>query len=182
MLKPSEWDEKYSGYLFKYALSKVNDYELARDLVQETFLSGLEMVDRFEQKSSELTWLTAILKYKIFLVYRRKAANIIELRDESPHPTLNELQADVPIFTWHPNNSFVSDPLVVKEFHRHLHQSVYKLPTLWQSVFYMKYCNEDTSDIICSKLNLSPANYWVICHRTRLSLRSLFLKHWTAIV
>ncbi len=44
---------------------RVNDVDLAKDLVQETFISGLKSIDKFEGKSSVKTWLVAILKRKI---------------------------------------------------------------------------------------------------------------------
>jgi RNA polymerase sigma factor (sigma-70 family) len=178
MLKPNEWNEKYTGYLLKYALTKIHDRELARDLVQDTFLSGLEMISRFENKSSEMTWLTAILKYKIFMIYRKQAADVVQLSQEFPHPTLNYLPGQ-----HHDLKSLAhfydhNDPLIAKEFYYRLRHSVNSMPRVWQSVFTMKYCDGESTDLICETLKLSPSNYWIICHRTRLNLKSGFLKYW----
>src|SRR5258708_39575098 len=76
-LNPHQWVEAHVDYLYAYAITRINDEEQARDLVQETFLAALEKVNTFEGKSSERTWLTAILRYKIIDVYRKKSSQII---------------------------------------------------------------------------------------------------------
>ena len=75
-LEPRNWVATHADYLYAYAIARINDEEQAKDLVQETFLAALQKVDKFEGKSSERTWLTAILKYKIIDVYRRKSSGL----------------------------------------------------------------------------------------------------------
>src|ERR1700709_468785 len=75
-LNPHRWVELHADYMFNYAITRINDEELAKDLVQETFLAALEKVDKFEGKSTERTWLTAILKNKIIDVYRKKSSGL----------------------------------------------------------------------------------------------------------
>lgn len=67
------------NYLYHYARKKLNDPALIQDLIQDTFLVALESHDRFEHRSSELTWLTAILKHKIYRVYRSKARAFVSI-------------------------------------------------------------------------------------------------------
>ncbi|WP_410479267.1 sigma factor [Pedobacter nototheniae] len=43
---------------YHFAFSRLRDEEIARDLVQDTFLAALQQVSRFEGKSSEKIWLT----------------------------------------------------------------------------------------------------------------------------
>lgn len=72
-IDPQHWVANHSDYLYSYVSTRINDDEQAKDLVQETFLAALEKVFRFEGRSSERTWLTAILKNKVVDVYRRKS-------------------------------------------------------------------------------------------------------------
>jgi len=37
-IDPNHWITLYSDYLFNYTISRVNDREIAKDLVSETFL------------------------------------------------------------------------------------------------------------------------------------------------
>ena len=62
---PSNWVKEHADYLYAFAFARISDVERAKDLVQDTFLAGLEKLNRFEGKSSIRTWLTAILKNKI---------------------------------------------------------------------------------------------------------------------
>src|ERR1700753_2077085 len=75
-LNPHQWVANYADYLYSYALARINDEEQARDLVQETFLAALQRVHAFEGRSSERTWLTAILKNKIIDVYRKRSQGL----------------------------------------------------------------------------------------------------------
>ncbi|MCB0434237.1 MAG: RNA polymerase sigma factor, partial [Mangrovimonas sp.] len=70
-LNPDTWIDKYSDYLFNYTISRVNDREIAKDLVQETFFAGLKSMKNFKGEASESTWLISILKRKIIDHYRK---------------------------------------------------------------------------------------------------------------
>jgi RNA polymerase sigma-70 factor (ECF subfamily) len=73
---PSTWVDAHGDRLFRYALSRVRDASSAEDLLQETFLAALKSRDRFKGDSSELTWMTGILRNKIFEFYRRQAKDV----------------------------------------------------------------------------------------------------------
>src|ERR1700712_607895 len=76
-LQPQHWVSAHADYLYAFTRARIADEEQAKDLVQETFLAALQRVDKFEGKSSERTWLTAILKNKIIDVYRKKSAVVV---------------------------------------------------------------------------------------------------------
>ena len=40
-LQPNTWVDAYADYLFNYAVGRVSDEEIAKDLIQETFIAGL---------------------------------------------------------------------------------------------------------------------------------------------
>lgn len=84
---PSGWVDAYGDRLFRYALSRVRDEGAAEDLVQETLLAALKSRDRFKGESSELTWMTGILRNKLFELYRRQAKEVPLLpSDEDADP------------------------------------------------------------------------------------------------
>ena len=70
MLKPGTWIEEYADYLYHYAIVRLNDHDLANDLIQETFFSGLRSTKNFKGFATERTWLVSILKRKIIDYYR----------------------------------------------------------------------------------------------------------------
>src|SRR6195952_3125827 len=73
---PHQWVKAHADYLYAYTIARIRDEDQAKDLVQETFLAALEKVGNFEGKSSERTWLTAILRNKIIDVYRKRSSGL----------------------------------------------------------------------------------------------------------
>jgi RNA polymerase sigma-70 factor (TIGR02943 family) len=182
-LRPHQWVESHADYLYAYTITRISDYEQAKDLVQETFLAALEKVNTFESKSSERTWLTAILRNKIVDVYRKKSTVLVTT---DIHQAEQE-QAD--FFNaddghWNAERAPRSfgiddhDPVIKKEFNQILQKCMQKLPVLWLSVFTMKHIDDLTTDIICMELKVTAANFWVIIHRTKLNLRACLQKNW----
>jgi RNA polymerase sigma-70 factor, ECF subfamily len=70
--------------LFAFALRSVRRQDLARDLVQETYVAALENKAPFEGRSKLRTWLVGILSRKIVDHYRKTRREI--LTDIPPEP------------------------------------------------------------------------------------------------
>ena len=179
---PNSWVKNYADYLYSYACTRLDDNEIARDLVQETFLAALEGWEKFDRRSSEKTWLTAILKNKIFDVYRKKSstsnrqtisinsAASDEFFEESGHWKEGQ----------YPEAFGIEEPIALenKEFDDILKSCMKKLPPLWKSVFTMKHIDEESSENICAQLELTSSNFWVISHRAKVSLRDCLQRNW----
>ncbi|TBO42897.1 sigma-70 family RNA polymerase sigma factor [Pedobacter kyonggii] len=178
---PLSWVEKYADYLYGFAMSRIRDEDVAKDLVQDTFLAGLQRLDGFEGNSKEKTWLTAILKNKIADFYRKRSSN--NLKVISAEETVQDF-FDAESGHWTEKDyprAFgleVDNPLMVKELGAILNDCLAKLPGLWFSVFSMKHMDDLASELICTELKLSTANFWVIMHRTKLNLRACLQKNW----
>lgn len=181
-LHPHEWVKKHADYLYAYSITRINDEEKAKDLVQETFLAALERADKFEGKSNERTWLTAILKNKIVDVYRKRSAVVMvdvqsaerEQQDFFEHENGHWKTDHAPQPFGIENN----DPLHHKEFNQVLQRCMQKLPALWMSVFTMKHIDDEPTERICTELKVSAANFWVIIHRAKVNLRACLQKNW----
>ncbi len=65
------WLEEHGDALFRYALTRLPEREVAEDVVQETFLAALRARESYSGQASERTWLTGILKHKILDCYRK---------------------------------------------------------------------------------------------------------------
>ncbi len=176
-LQPQLWVSRYADYLYSYALRRLNDEERARDLVQETFLAALERTGDFRGHSSERTWLTAILKYKVIDVYRkqsRTASTVSEGTEFFESETHHWKEEHWP----QPFGVEEHDPLHNKELIGVLQKCMQRLPPMWLSVFRMKHLDEEETGQICAALRLTPANFWVIIHRAKVNLRSCLQKNW----
>ncbi|MBB5634597.1 RNA polymerase sigma-70 factor (ECF subfamily) [Pedobacter cryoconitis] len=185
VIDPTRWVENHADYLFSYAITRINDEEQARDLVQETFLAALERIDKFEGRSSERTWLTSILKNKVIDVYRKKSSGLNKITTSLDAEPQDQDFFDATDGHWnktHRPQAFgieEHDPLMSKELNSILQKCMQKLPALWLSVFTMKHMDDETTDLICAELKVSPSNFWVIIHRAKLNLRACLQKNWT---
>lgn len=179
-INPHQWVYKYADFLYGYAFSRINDEEQARDLVQETFLAALESIEKFEGRSSEKTWLTSILRNKIFDIYRARTSGLRNVALCEAYPRFFN-QADG---HWkvecRPKEFFVQDedPIESKEFNSILQKCLKKLPASWITAFKMKFMDEENAKDICKELKVTASNYWVIIHRVKVNLRACLQKYW----
>lgn len=183
-IDPHKWVSKHADYLYAYTITRINDEEQARDLVQETFLAALEKVHNFEGRSSERTWLTSILKNKIIDVYRKKSSAFAKRVDVIEAEEQQQDFFDQADGHWKPAHAPQAfgieqyDPLHGKEFTSILQKCMQKLPALSSAVFTMKHMDDETTEFICSELKVTQSNYWVIIHRAKINLRACLQKNW----
>ena len=70
--------------MFSYVMTLSRNQDLAEEITQKTFVKALTSYDKFENKSSEYTWLCAIAKnmYIDYVRMQKKAENIPPLEVE----------------------------------------------------------------------------------------------------
>lgn len=74
----TELVRRYQGRLRQQAFKILRDWALAEDMVQDTWLIALASVDRFQGRSTLLSWLTGIVINRA-RDYRRKQARLLKL-------------------------------------------------------------------------------------------------------
>lgn len=177
-LQPEKWVDNYADYLFNYAVGRVSDNELAKDLVQETFIAGLNSAKNFKGDAAERTWLIAILKRKVIDQYRKKNSKkgkaevrINFTRDEAEGDWLEENVADPFIMGG-------DDNLENQELGLAIENCIEKLPRKQAAVFKMKTVQGMSTEDICNVLEINPSNLWVIIHRARTALMECLNESW----
>jgi RNA polymerase sigma-70 factor (ECF subfamily) len=178
-LNPYKWIDNYADYLFYYAVVRVNDSDLAKDLVQETFFAGLKSAKNFEGKATERTWLVSILKRKVIDHYRKINSNKgkAEVRMNFYEGGENEgswIEERVPQ-SW--DNESEKD-IENEELKTQLDRCISKLPEKYAMVFRMKTIQEFETEEICKELDITASNLWVIIHRARTQLRKCMEDNW----
>ena len=162
--------DEHSDYLLSFAMSKLRDIELAKDLVQDTLLSAIMNIESFENRSKIRTWLTSIINRKI-IDYWRKA----ETRYTDPVSRFFDQDSDSK--NWIENQSANSSmDNIEKEIEKtetlgELNDCLDGLPNKWRGIMASKYLEQKESDIICKDFDITPSNLWVIMHRSKLLLR-----------
>lgn len=177
-LNPNNWIRLYSDYLFNYTITRVNDREIAKDLVQETFLAALGALKNFKGEANERTWLTAILKRKVIDYYRKINSNKgkAEVRmtfndDENEGDWLETKVSD-------PYDKTAEDQIENEELGTAIYDCMAKLTDKQAEIFKMKTILNMETETICNELNITASNLWVIIHRARTALADCLQKHW----
>lgn len=185
VLNPSKWVDLYADYLYKFAYYRVNDNQLAEDLVQDTFLSALRARESYKGDAGEKTWLVAILKNKIIDHYKKAST-----KNESPlklqtveAPSLDYFFNKQKNGHWQDNTKpkdweQTGGNYDSKEFYKILELCLKELPEKWKGIFTMSLLDEADSKMVCKEFNLSSSNFWVIIHRAKLQMRACLEKNW----
>jgi RNA polymerase sigma-70 factor (ECF subfamily) len=183
---PADWVDRHGDVLYRMALLRVGNAQVAEDLVQDTFLAALKTPASFEGRSSERTWLAAILKRKIIDHYRQ-SWRMVDFPDAG--------NADlVPDFftegerkgSWKPESApsdWGRDPEVSlenKELRSVLVCCINNLPARMAAVFALREMDGWSTDDICKEFSITPSNLWVVLHRARAQLRRCLDVNWFA--
>lgn len=181
-LDVTEIVEEHGDYLYSYAMARVRDQSFAEEIVQEAFLAAVKSINRFKGDSTVRTWLTGILKHKMYDALRKKG------RDK----TISFEEADIDLINTQFNEaghwsgeqvpqSWGAEPDQLferKEFMSVLEGCTQKLPEKLRSVFVMREVDGLSTDELCSILGIKSNNLWVILHRARAKLRDCVENNW----
>lgn len=178
-LHPNTWVDQYADYLFNYAVARVSDAEIAKDLVQETFFAGLKSAKNYKGDAAERTWLIAILKRKVIDHYRKinsKKGKAEVRMSYSSHTDaegdwLEERVAD-------PFGESGADAMENEELGLAIQECISKLPKKQSLVFKMKTIQGMGTEDICNELGINPSNLWVMIHRARTALMGCLNQNW----
>lgn len=183
-LDPERWVTEHGDVLFHYALSRVRDPAVAEDLVQEALLSALKGHERYEGRSTERTWLVGILKNKVLdhfrVGHRETRFTDLEFFAEAEEESF-EGGAFLP--HWLPASApgeweGAGAELDRVEFWGVFQRCTGRLPERIACAFVLREVDGLSTDEICTTLNISAANLWVMLHRARMALRLCLETHW----
>ncbi|HLU81477.1 MAG TPA: sigma-70 family RNA polymerase sigma factor [Flavobacteriaceae bacterium] len=177
-INPDKWIDKYSDYLFNFTLARVNDREVAKDLISETFLSALKAMKDFKGGATERTWLVSILKRKIIDYYRKvnsqKAKSEVKINyrdDDEGGKWLEEKVADS-------RDKNAEDKIENNELRLAIFECLDQLNERQAKIFKMKTIDGVDTETICNEFNITPSNLWVIIHRARALMAACLEKKW----
>ena len=178
-LNPNKWIVLYADYLYNYAITRVDDQDVAKDLVQETFFSGIKGKDNFRGQAAERTWLVSILKRKIIDHYRKvnSAKGQKEVRMnfyEEGKKKGNWIEEKVPQ-AW---GNDAEKKIENSELKDALDACINNLPEKYRMVFLLKTVQKYETEEICNELGITASNLWVIIHRARMQLRNCMEEKW----
>ena len=177
---PTAWVDLYGDYLYRFALSRINDTAAAEDLVQETFLAALKARENFKQQSAAKTWLTAILKHKIVdCIRKRQRERIIDNEEALDRNLEAYFNQDgnwkIPPRKWEDNPVAHYEQ---KEFLDILFKCLSVLPKRMARIFMLREMEGLPTEEICQVMQVTATNCWTILYRARTALRSCLESNW----
>lgn len=166
LMDPQKWVDIYGDQLYAHAFARVQSRMVAEDLVQETFLAALSGANAFEGRSSEKTWLTAILRNKIIDHFRG-------LKREQPTDPSQDHEKQLDYF-FHENGSWKHKPenrevtpselLDQKEFWTLFQRCLSELSERLRTAFSLREMEGLTCNELCKILDVSSSNCWVMVY------------------
>lgn len=179
-LDPETWVDQHGDALYRYALFRVQDAQVAEDLVQETLMAALRARDGFAGRSSVRTWLFGILKHKII-------DHIRKVSRERPHEDIESLiDMSGDVFDeqggWKASpNEWATDPALLFQQHQFLETlqtCLLALPPRLNQAFTLRELDGLSTEEVRKVLQVSATNGGVMLHRARMRLRECLDRKW----
>lgn len=172
------------GALIRMAMRYVADRETAEEVVQNTWIAVIEGLKAYEGRSSLRSWIFAILinKAKDRGVRESRHINFSELEssDDSQEDAVDPARFHaagehagnwaLPPQPW--NEQTPERLLASKQALEAMSRAIEALPVSLREVLVMKDVEEQDSDTICEKLNITETNLYVRLHRARERVRA----------
>ena len=176
-----KWVDRYGDYLYHFALGVVHDPTMAEELVQETFVGALKSAANFKGRSSERTWLTAILKNKIVDFFRKKSGKEQYTDDfdtlgdaiEKGFESNGKWKLQPVMWRIDPEDHYAQ-----KQFMAVFYQCMADLPKRLAQIFHLREIDGFSTDDLCKEMAISKSNSWVMLYRARMALRKCLELNW----
>jgi len=157
---------KYSDRIYNLALRILRRKEDAEDVLQETFLTVIEKLDKFDGRSSFFTWIYRIATNAALMRLRKKKVVFQEVNDD---PDFQESIENRVFVDWSQDPSInVFD----EEVKQKIDEAINKLSDIYRSVFVLRDIEglsiKETSEI----LGITEENVKIRLRRARQFLRN----------
>jgi RNA polymerase sigma-70 factor (ECF subfamily) len=170
--------KRYHVSLVRIALTYVQDASIAEEVAQETWLTVLNGIDRFEGRSSLKSWIFAILinraKTRGERERRHLAISPLAEGDEPEVPLERFLPPDDPRqpLGWAiPPRAWPEERVLARETIEKVRDAIAELPPLQQSVLGLRDVEGWSAEEVAAALEISAGNARVLLHRARSRLR-----------
>ena len=178
--EPEIWVEKHGMSLYRYALFRLRDPDVAEETVQETFLAALRGLERFEGRASERTWLIGILRHKIFDHFHKRSREQ-SFNNLTSHEAGLENLFDMSGNWISGSIKWSSNPgksLEQKEFLETFQTCLSGLNHRLTRVFVLREMEGLATQEICDLMNISVTSLGVMLYRARMRLKRCLELKW----
>ncbi len=161
----SELFETYADRVYRLAMGLLKQADDAEEVVQATFLSAFEALDRFEPQARLSTWLYRIAYNHALMLLRRR-----HVLDALPEENEDATPLPVNLIDW----SHLPDQQVLSEEAQEvLRTAINELPVGLRAAFVLRDLEGLSTEECAHIQELTEAACKVRLHRARLRLREL---------
>jgi RNA polymerase sigma-70 factor, ECF subfamily len=156
------WDDLllHRDYLIRFAKRKLQDPALAEDLVHDVFEAVITGRASFCGRSALRSWLTAVLKNKIVDVIRQRV-RYDSLDSAGVDDEVAEMSSD-----WAGPDTLAEQ----RQRLEHTLQRIDVLPQGLRDVMQFRVLQDESSEEVCERLNITESSLFVRLHRARKQL------------
>jgi RNA polymerase sigma-70 factor, ECF subfamily len=174
--------DRYNGSLVRVAMRYVPSRSVAEEVVQDTWISVIDGIDRFEGRSTVKTWLYKILIYRARArgERERRTTPLSSLVDDGSGPSVptERFRGSDALWAGHwatPPRRWDGDAeerLLAGEARSVIETVIAELPEAQREVIVMRDISQLTSTEVCEVLGVTEANQRVLLHRARSRVRA----------
>ena len=155
----------YSERIYNLALRILRNKEDAEDVLQETFMTVLEKISTFDERSAFFTWIYRIATNASLMKLRRKKIASTEYLD---HPDFEQGRENKILQDWSRNPALTLDDQEVKKV---LDQAINDLAEIYRTVFVLRDIEDLSIRDTAKILDISEENVKIRLRRARIFLR-----------
>lgn len=161
------WSEMiaHRDYLVRFAQRKLHDPALAEDAVHDVFEAVMSGRANFEGRSALRSWLTAILKFKVVDIIRSRARygsyDCFDTDEDQDGTGIEQLAC---------NSAGPQEQAEQRELLNHTLTRIDTLPKGLREVMEFRVLQDESSQEVCERLQISEASLFVRLHRARKQL------------
>jgi RNA polymerase sigma-70 factor (ECF subfamily) len=160
--------EKYHDKLFAVANRICRNPADSEEVLQDVYMTALNKIDRFEERSSLSTWLYRITVNAALMKLRSQRYAKMTVPMEDTTMTLRQEESGM---VSDEQMKSPADNLLSKELHERVRDSVNALPDIYKSVFVLRDLQGFTIKETSALLQTTPAAIKSRLHRSRFFLR-----------
>jgi RNA polymerase sigma-70 factor, ECF subfamily len=183
--------DAYSPALLRLAMTHVRTRDVAEEVVQETWLSVVRGLDRFEGRGSLRSWLFTILRNTAISRGERERRSVpmsALARDEDDGPLLDPDRFLPPDHRypghWAMGPTAWPVPeagLLAAETRDVIANAIRELPPTQRAVIGLRDVEGWSSEEVCDALEVSEGNQRVLLHRARTKVRAALESYFGAV-
>jgi len=161
----AELVDRYSERIYNLALRILRNKEDAEDVLQETFMTVLEKIKTFDERSGFFTWIYRIATNTSLMKLRRKK---IAYTDYLDHPDFERSRENKILQDWSQNPALTLDDQEVKKV---LDRAINDLAETYRTVFVLRDIEDLSIRDAANILDISEENVKIRLRRARIFLR-----------